>query len=73
MKGFFPAKCISNMFSDLWPSASFPSTSEQVVLGSTYAVNEALLQLSDFNGLYEEGVVMVGNSEKRVHETQISF
>ena len=32
MKVFFsPAKCISNLFSDSWPSASLPSTSKQTV------------------------------------------
>lgn len=66
---FFSVKCISNMFSDSWPSGSFPSTSKQAVFGFTYTVNEELLQLSGWNGLYHEGVFMVGDSEKRVHET----
>lgn len=70
---YFFQKCISNMFSDSWPSASFPSTCKQTVFWFTYAANEELLQLSGWNGLYQEGVFMVGDSEKRVHETWISF
>ncbi len=62
MKVFFLVKCISTMFSVSWPSVSFPYTSKQTA-------NEELLQLSGCKGLYQVGVFMAGDSEKRVHET----
>lgn len=57
------------MFSDPWPFVSFPSMSGRTVFGFIYAANDELLQQSGWNDLYQEGVFMVGDSGRRVHET----